>query len=220
MKSNFSNKTLGWFFVLAGVMLWVGWTLLPVRLGVFFEVDDFSAINQQWHLWVWLMRVHIFGFLMAVMALSALAAVVTESEARVLVWPAVAVSMSGLIVGALAVAFYYHHGAWGALELDGKSTDAIGEHIALLRLDTEYVTCLVRFGRVFFGLGQIVLAAAIWKWAIFPRPIAIGAAVLGAAAMALTMGLPDEMDYFIPVFQLNCLWMLAFGVVSIRAGGD
>jgi peptidoglycan/LPS O-acetylase OafA/YrhL len=71
---------------------------------------------------------------------------------------------------------------------------------------------------VFFGLGMLVLALGLLKWAILPKWLALSAAVLGFAAMVLTMGLPDNLEYYTPVFHLNALWFIAAGVVMNRAG--
>ena len=62
------------------------------------------------------------------------------------------IAVAGLLVSALGGAFYYHHGAWGSIELAGKPPEAAQAFVDALRVDTEYVTCLVRFGRVFGGL--------------------------------------------------------------------
>lgn len=200
----------------AAVMHWLGWMLLPLKLGTFFEAGDFAAINVHWHLWVWMFRVHIFGYVTGVMALVALAAWLSDSEARVLLWPGAAVGAGGLFVSALAAAFYYHHGAWGALEMSGQAAGAVQRHVDALRIDTEYITCLVRFGRVFFGLGQAVLSAGLIVGRTLPKPIGIAGAVLGLIAIVLTMALPDELVFYSPVFHLNCLWLLAVGATVFR----
>jgi hypothetical protein len=123
-----------------------------------------------------------------------------------------------MIVSALAAAFYYHHGAWGAIELDGKGTDEIEQFVANLKVDTEYVTCLVRFGRVFSGLGLVVLGIGLAKWRILPIWIGGAAVALGVAAMAITMGLPDRLALYQPVFHLKAIWLVATGIVIIKSG--
>lgn len=218
MKRDFSTAATAWLFLLGGGMLWLGWVLLPTQIGAFFQSGDFAAIHEHWRLWIWMFRVHLFGYLMALMALVALASLLTESEARILAWPGVAVASTGLLVGALGGAFYYHHGALGALDMAGRSQAALAAHVEALRIDTEYVTCLVRFSRVFFGLGQVVLALALLKWNVLPRPIAGGGALLGLMAIILTMGLPDAWEYYTPIFHLNALWLVSIGVVAGRVG--
>jgi hypothetical protein len=91
-------------------------------------------------------------------------------------------------------------------------------HVEALRLDTEYITCLARFGRVFLGLGLVVLAAGLIKWRILPVTVGMGAVLLGLAAMVLTMLFPDNLEYYAPVFHLNSLGLLATGVVILRSG--
>lgn len=218
MRRDLSTSITAWLFIVGAVMLWAGWVLMPVHIGTFFEPENFSEVYDKLQFWIWMYRIHIFGFLIAAMALVALGAVVTEIEARVVMWPGIAVAAAGLIVGALATAFYYHHGAWGAIQMAGQSSEALGIHVDSLRNDTEYVTCLVRFGRVFFGLGLVVLAAGLLKWKVVPPVIGGGAALLGIAAMALTMAFPDNMEFYVPVFHLNSLWLLATGIVVLRSG--
>ena len=125
MKRDFSTTITGCLFVLGALMLWLGWVLMPRHIGAFFIAEDFSAVMDHFHLWIWMFRIHIFGFLILIMALVALASVLTESDARVLAWPGIAVTVTGLSVGALAAAFYYHHGAWGAIQTEGLSADAL-----------------------------------------------------------------------------------------------
>ena len=219
MKSQFSRRVVGGFFLVGAAMLWAGWVLLPARLGTFFETGDFAAVYEVFRPWIWLYRAHIFGFLITVMALVALAAATSESEARILIWPGVGVAASGLMVGALAGAFYYHHGAWGALQTVGFSQAQLEAHVAALLVDTEYITCLDRFARVFFGLGQFVLAIGLWKWKILPRAISWSAIALGVAAMAVTMAFPDNLEYYAPIFHLNALWLAAVGMTTLRSRG-
>ena len=218
MQRDFSTNLTAWLLIASALMLWLGWMLLPFHIGTYFEEGDFAAIYEQWHLWIWMFRMHIFGYVMMVMALVAFGAVIAGTPARVLVWPGVAVAVAGLFVSALASAFYYHHGAWGANEMAGQPPGDLRSYVEALRLDTEYVTCLVRFGRVFFGLGILVLALGCLKWRVLPRGIGITACVLGLATMALTMGLPDDLGYYSPLFHLTVAWFIAIGIVVGRSG--
>jgi len=111
MTQNESTRITGWAFVASAVLFWLGWMPLPVKIGTFFQTSDFAAVHDQFRLWIWLFRFHLFGAVMAVSALVALGAVLTDSPARILVWPGVAVAAIGLMVGACADAFYYHFGA-------------------------------------------------------------------------------------------------------------
>ena len=199
-------------------MWWLGWMLLPVRIGTFFEPELFARIHEHFHYWIWMYRIHLFGMIVTVIALFALAALVADSPSRVLIWPGTAVASSGMIVGALAAAFYYHHGAWGALSQTGKMPWETQVFVDSLRVDTEYVTCLVRFGRVFGGLGLVVLAWGVWRYGILSRCIGLCTGIIGLSAMALTMGLPDHLSYYQPIFHAEVLWMLATGVAILRRG--
>jgi hypothetical protein len=217
--SDFEVNVTGGFFLAASAMLWLGWILLPAKLGDYFVPTDFPAVLGRRRLWIWLYRVHLFGHVVAVMAFVALATLMAGEESRILVWPAVAVLGTGLMMGAVAAAFYYHFGAWGSLDMDGQSDEAVDGFITSLRATTEYVTCLVRFSRVFIGVGQVVLVIGLLlQGAIWPVWLVGFGGLLGIAGMALTMGLPDNLKLYRPVFHLNALWLLAFGLVVFTVG--
>lgn len=220
MQGDFASRFTGGALIAAALMFWLGWLLLPVHIGTFFDPGVFGRIHEHFHVWIWMYRIHLFGMIVTVIALGALAALVADSPARVLVWPGAAVASSGMIVGALAAAFYYHHGAWGALTLAGQTPQAAQAFADALRVDTEYVTCLVRFGRVFGGLGLVVLAWGVLRFRLLPVWSGLGAGIIGLSAMALTMGLPDHLSSYQPIFHANVLWMLATGFVLFRGGVD
>jgi hypothetical protein len=218
MLKDFTTDVTGCLFLAGAIMLWGGHMLLHRRVGMFFQADDFAAIGSRLHLWLWLYRVHLFGMVTSALALGALAALVAgQPAARVLVWPGAAVGVGGLIVGAVGSAFYYHYGVWGALEMrhDPQAAKALVES---LHLPTHYVTCLVRFGRVFCGLGLTVLAAGLLHGEVLPWWVGGGAAALGLAAMALTMLWPDNWALYVPVFHLQALWLAATGVYLLLYG--
>lgn len=217
--TGFALRITGTLFVAAGAMLWLGWMLLPVRPAAFFLPGQFAEIRTVYRRWIWLYRVHIFGYVVTAMAAGALAAVVSGADARALVWPGLAVLAVGSVVGALGAAFYYHMGAWGALDLDGRGEDEIARFVAGLKVVTHYATCLVRFGRVFFGLGQLVLAAGLLAGGVLSPWLGYAGAMLGLAAIAVTMAAPDQLERYRPIFHLNAVWMLALGLAAISAGG-
>ncbi len=87
MKSDFPTKVTGGSFIAAGLMLLLGWILLPTHIGTFFQPEDFAAVHAQWSFWIWMYRIHIFGMVVTTMALVALGALLSESAARILIWP-------------------------------------------------------------------------------------------------------------------------------------
>ncbi len=218
MKKEFSTNLAGCFFIAASLMLWGGWMLLPHHIGVFFQSDDFPPIYERLRFWLWMYRIHLFGMIVSVLALVALGTLLAETEARILAWPGVAVASAGLIVSAIAAAFYYHFGVWGSIEMNGKSADAVLSFVDSLKITTEYVTCLVRFGRVFTGLGLLVLSLGLIKWRPLHLGIGISAAVIGLLSMAITMGFPDDLWFYMPVFHLTAFWLVATGIVMLRSG--
>lgn len=206
----------GGAFVAASLMLWLGWTLLPVKMGTFIVPADLERIYPVVYRWIWLYRVHLFGYLVTTMALVAFGSLIEGAVARAIFWPAIAVAAAGLIVSALAQAFYYHFGAWGAIDMHDKDAKELERLVESLHVSTHYVTCLVRFGRVFFGLGLSVFAVGLWQIELLlPLWIAGSAALLGVTAMALTMAFPDNLEFYRPVFHLIAAWLAATGILLL-----
>lgn len=218
--SDLSVEVTGGLLIAAAVMLNLGWSLLPVKLGVFLEPEVFGRIGRCFRRWIWLFRIHLFGFVMSSMGLVALVALASHDWTRILLWPAVAVCVAGLIVMALAAAFYYHFGAWGSIDMAGKPAAEVEAFVDSLRVTTEYVTCLKRFGRVFFGFGQVVLAIGLWLGGGLPPWVVLATALLGLAAIVLTMARPDDLVSYAPIFHLNTVWLLAVGWVVLARGGE
>ena len=145
-----------------------------------------------------------------------LATVVSGLETRIIVWPGAVVLGAGLIMTALAAAFYYPLGAWGSLDMDGKPADIVQGFVDSLRVSTEYVTCLVRFGRVFIGVGQIVLAVGLTlQGSPWPLWLVGFGGSLCLACMGLTLGLPDDMHRYQPVFHLNAVCWRSWVLLSL-----
>lgn len=208
-------EVTGWGFIAATAMLWLGWVLLPVKLGTFIAGEAFVSIHRVLYRWIWLFRIHLFGYLVTMMAFVALGTLADGALARAIMWPAIAVVCAGLIVSALAQAFYYHFGAWGAVDMHDKTSAERAQYVKSLDVSTHYVTCLVRFGRVFYGLGLAIVAVGLHQSGLLPGFLAVSAGILGVAAMAVTMGFPDNLEYYGPLFHLNALWLAAAGAVLI-----
>ena len=211
--NNFETNLTGSLFLAAAFMLYLGWILLPVKIGKFFKKTDFSDVLACRRKWIWLYRIYLFGYVAAVMAFIALATLVTQAAARIIVWPAVTVLAAGLVMTALAYAFYYHFGAWGASEMEGKTSEDVQKYIASLRVSTEYMTCWIRFGRIFIGVGQVVFAIGLMLQAgPWPMWLLVSGGILGVAGIALTLEWPDNLDYYKPLFYLDVLWLALLGV--------
>jgi hypothetical protein len=216
MKSNFDKRFTGWVLVIAALLYWLGWILMGHHVGDYFVAEDFSEILSRRHWWIWLFRCHLFGMVLTVTALIAFAGRLIDPPARILIWPGVAVITAGIFITALAQAFYYHFGAWGSVEMNNKSSEQISQYVESLRLITEYVTCLTRFGRVFPGLGMVVFGSGLVKWKIVPNYLGGLAILIGLSAMGLTMFCPDDLHYYTPVFHCYSFWILAMGITILR----
>jgi len=181
---TFASHITGWLFIGAGAMLWLGWFLLPARPGAFFLPHDFGAIRARYRRWIWLFRLQIFGYVATVMAAgrprSASAGLARRGR-----------DVDGCARGRARRGLLLPRGAWGAMELEGTDEPEALAFIAAARVSTHYATCLVRFGRVFFGLGQLVLAAGLLRAGALPVWIGYGGVLLGLSAIAVTMAVPE-----------------------------
>lgn len=220
MKNKLACAIAGWFFVAAAVLFWGGWMLLHVHIGTYFQPDDFSAIKPHLAYWISMYRMHIFGIVMTALAFTAFASLFTESPARILLWPGAAVAAGGMFVWAAATAFYYHFGAWGGLVYGDKEFSERQALVSSLLINTEYMSCMVRFGHVFSGLGLLVMGSGLLKWKILPKWLAVWAMAMGGVAMAVTMGLPEYPQYYVPVFHAFPLWLGCVGVTLLKSRAD
>ena len=59
MVRDFSTRFVAWSFVAAAVMLWGGWILMPTRIGMFFEPDDFAHIHASYHMSLYMPVFHV-----------------------------------------------------------------------------------------------------------------------------------------------------------------
>lgn len=74
-----------------------------------------------------------------------------------------------------------------------------------------------------FTGGSFVAAALMLVLGWWLLPVHIGrigyvAGTVGFSAMALTMGLPDHLSYYLPIFHAMVAWLLATGVVLYCCG--
>jgi hypothetical protein len=76
----------------------------------------------------------------------------------------------------------------------------------------------VRFGRVFGGLGLLLCGLGLFRWNVLPGWVGVIAMLIGVAAMALTMALPDDLQLYAPIFHVYALWLAATGIVMLRGG--
>ena len=64
----------------------------------------------------------------------------------------------------------------------------------------------------------MLLGVGLLKWNVLPSWAGAVAAFIGLAAMAITMGLPDDLDLYLPIFHLQALWLAAVGFETLRSG--
>ncbi len=218
MNQDFSTKFTGWSFLAAVAMMWGGWMLIPIPVGPYVEAEHFPVVSENRYLFVWAFRFYFFGVVFFVVALVALAALISNSLARVIIWPGAAVAAGGAFAYALGSAFYYHHGYWGSLELEGQSAEAVATYIEATRFDSKYVTCFVRFGRLFSGLGVLLVSVGIMKWHPVPTWLGCLGLFIGLAAIAIVMASGDAFWVYAPVFHLQAIWLTGLGISILRKG--
>ena len=218
MEKGIETKFTGWSFIVAAILLFAGWILLPHHIGEYFVATDFAAIGEDLWYWIWMFRFHIFGWVTMGIAIFALASITAKKPARAVIIPGIGMIIVGTFVLALATAFYYSYGAWGVGKTAGKSPAEIQEFIDNLMFTNHYVTCLVRFGRIFSGAGLILLGAAFVKWKIVNTWLGGSTILLGFAAMMIILFIPDNFEIYKPLFYLKAIWLAVMGISILRYG--
>ena len=217
-QKDFETNFTGWAFIVAALLLWLGWALSPHHIGEYIVAADFEAIGENVWTWIWMYRIHIFGWVTMGIALFALVSVTARKPYRVVILPGAGMLIIGTFTLAIANAYFYNFGAWGVGETAGKSAAEIQKFVDDILFTNQYVTCFIRFGRVFSGVGLVLLGAGFIKWNIVGKWLGWFTVLLGLAAMVIIMGIPDNFDIYKPLFHILVIWLIAMGVVLLKQG--
>jgi hypothetical protein len=218
MKKDFETKFTGWAFILAAILLWGGWVLSPHHIGEYIVASDFKAVSEDLWYWIWMFRFHIFGWVTMAISIFALASITAKKPYRVVLVPGAGMVVIGTMTLAIASAFYYNFGAWGVGKTMGLSAAEIQEFMDNILFTNQYVTCFVRFGRIFSGVGLVLLGFGFIKWKIVHQVLAWFTMLLGLAAMAIIMGIPDNFEIYKPVFHVKVIWLALMGLFILLKG--
>ncbi|EAR01851.1 hypothetical protein [Maribacter sp. HTCC2170] len=218
MKRDFETKIIGWAFIVSAILLWGGWFFSPHHLGEYIVASDFDAVNENLWTWIWMYRIHIFGWVIMGIAMFALTSIATKKPYRVLIYPGTGMIIVGTFTLAIAAAFYYTFGAWGVGKTVGKSSEEVQQIMDGLQFTNHYVTCFVRFGRVFSGVGLVILGAAFVKWNLVPKALGWLTIIMGFAAGAIIMSIPDNFDIYKPLFHVKAIWLVLMGLTFLKNG--
>lgn len=215
MKNNITTNFTGWSLIVSALMLFGGWALTSHQLEEYLVVSDFEEVNQSFWYWIWMFRIHIFGWVIMGISMIALAVLFRQSTHNVLILPGVGVVVVGSFVLALASAFYYSFGAYGVGQTLDKTPEEIQKFMEGISALNHYVTCLVRFGRVFSGVGLVLLGFGLLLGKHLNKFVSIYAILMGFAAMGIIMLIPDNYEIYKPLFHFKIVWLLATGVTVL-----
>ncbi|MFC4267290.1 hypothetical protein [Polaribacter marinivivus] len=218
MKKSFETSFTGWAFVLAAILLWFGWVLSPHHIGEYIVASDFTKIGDSVWFWIWMYRFHIFGWVTMGISMFALLSIITNRPYRTVVLPGIGMIIVGTFTLAIANAFYYNFGAWGVGKTAGLSAAEIQEFIDDILFTNQYVTCFIRFGRIFSGVGFVLLGAAFLKWNLVSKWLGWFTVLFGLAAMGIILGIPDNFEIYKPLFHVKVLWLLVMGITLLTKG--
>ncbi|MDF1696711.1 MAG: hypothetical protein P1U56_12795 [Saprospiraceae bacterium] len=217
-KKDLETKITAYFFLAAAAMLWLGWALSPHHIGEYIQASDFPPIGEQVWFWIWMFRVHIFGWVILAIATFAFVTITARKPNRVLLVPGAGMIIVGTFAIAIAMAFYYNFGAWGVGKTAGKSQEEIDLFMESILYTNQYVTCFVRFGRIFSGVGLVLLGYGLLRWNIMHKALAWFTILLGLAAMAVILFIPEYFEYYKPLFHVKVVWLLAMGIFLLKDG--
>ena len=218
MIKGFETKFTGWAFIMAALLLWGGWALSPHHVGEYFVASDFTAIGENVWFWIWMYRFHIFGWVTMAIAMFALVSVLSRKPYRVLVLPGAGMVIVGTFTIAIAAAYYYNYGAWGVGQTAGKSAEEIQEFMNSILYTNQYVTCFIRFGRIFSGVGFVLLGSAFIKWNLVAKWLGWFTVAFGLAAMGVILSIPDNFEIYKPLFHVKVIWLVTMGVMLLLKG--
>ena len=218
MKKSFETRFTGWAFVLAAILLWFGWVLSPHHIGEYIVASDFTKIGESVWFWIWMYRFHIFGWVTMGISMFALLSIITNRPYKTVVLPGIGMIIVGTFTLAIANAFYYNFGAWGVGKTAGLSATEIQEFIDDILFTNQYVTCFIRFGRIFSGVGFVLLGAAFLKWNLVSKWLGWFTVLFGLAAMGIILGIPDNFEIYKPLFHVKVLWLLVMGITLLTKG--
>ncbi|MFT4986904.1 MAG: hypothetical protein ACI81Y_002776 [Glaciecola sp.] len=215
---DFETNFTGWAFILAAVLLFFGWVLSPHHIGEYISVEDFKPIGENVWFWIWMYRIHIFGWVAMGIALFALVSITARKPFRVLILPGAGMLIIGTFTLAIAAAYFYNHGAWGVGQTEGLSPVELDDFMVNLLFTNQYVTCFIRFGRIFSGVGLILLGAGFVKWKLVNTLIGWLTILLGLVAMSIILFIPDNFEIYKPIFYVKVLWLALMGIVLLKHG--
>lgn len=218
MKKDFETKFVGWSFIIGMLFLLFGYELLPHKLDEYFVASDFAEVGKNVWFWIWMYRVHIFGWVILGGAMMGFMAITYGKPQRSLIIPGAGIVVVGTFTMALAVAFYYTFGAYGVGQTAGKTPEEMKTWMDSFLIFNHYATCMIRFGRIFSSLGLIVLGIGLYKFKILPSWHALYTALIGLVGMCLILFIHDNFHVFKPIYYAYLLWMLLTGVWLLRKG--
>ena len=218
MEKNFETNFTGWAFILAAILLWFGWALSPHHIGEYIVASDFTKIGENVWYWIWMYRIHIFGWVTMGISMFALLSLTTGRPYRVVVLPGIGMVIVGTFTLAIANAYFYNFGAWGVGKTAGLSSDELTQFMDSILYTNQYVTCFIRFGRIFSGVGLVLLGYAFIKWKLLSTWLGWFTMLLGAVAMGIILSIPDNFEIYKPVFHIKVIWLLAIGVSLLTKG--
>tara|TARA_B100000497_G_scaffold46809_1_gene54146 strand:- start:5 stop:685 length:681 start_codon:yes stop_codon:yes gene_type:complete len=218
LKKDIETKFTAYFFIASALMLWIGWFLSPHNIGEYIVSSDFESIGENIWFWIWMFRIHIFGWVTMAIAIFALVSITAQKPNRVILVPGAGMTIVGTFTIAIAMAFYYNFGAWGVGQTSGKSPEEIALFMESILYTNQYVTCFVRFGRIFSGVGLVLLGYGFIKWKILPSWLSWFTVLLGLVAMLVILFIPEYYEHYKPLFHVKAAWLMIMGIVIIKSG--
>ncbi len=218
MEKNFETNFTGVAFVLAAILLWVGWFLSPHQIGEYIVASDFAKVGENVWYWIWMYRIHIFGWVTMGISMFSLLSLTSGKPYNVVVYPGIGMVVVGTFTLAIANAFYYNFGAWGVGKTAGMNAAEITIFMDSILSTNQYVTCFIRFGRIFSGVGLVLLGFAFVKWKMVGVWLGWITVLLGLLAMLTILLIPDNYEVYKPIFHVKVIWLMLMGFTLLKQG--
>ena len=218
MEKSIETKYTGWAFIAAALMILFGWELLHHHLGQYIVSTDFAEVNKHMWYWIWMYRIHIFGWVTMTIAVFSFITIASKKPYGAILVSGGGVLIAGSFIIAIASAFYYGFGTWGIGQTEGMTEVERQLFVDDLMPINHYVTCFLRFGRVFSGAGMLILGVVMVKWKLLNPILNWFTAAFGLVILCVILFIPDCFESYKPLTYVKVLWLLSMGIFLLKDG--
>ncbi|MDQ3141824.1 MAG: hypothetical protein M3Q56_06210 [Bacteroidota bacterium] len=216
MASKFNVRFVSLSLILGGLMVIIGWLIMPVHVVLNFNLEMLNSIKEHHEFWVRSFQVMVFGLFIRIIALVSLGSLYSGSEAKPIVSAGIMVCSLAMLLTAISEGYIMHTGGWAQWKMGLIPTDQHAPMLAALELTNEWVSCMARMGRMFLHLGLVVLGWGIMRGDVLNKWMGTFALILGIAGITILMIIDQNPTIYYPLGHAVTSWFIIAGVLLFR----